>query len=133
MLKSPDIPSVLVETGFLSNPEEARRLSNPRYQDQIAAAIARGVMNYITDHPPPGSLIAQLSAEEKQSSSASGTGSAPLGLLGRDGWRRHVIKPGDSLSEVAALYGVSTRALRDLNSLANDRIKVGQVLKIPLP
>lgn len=133
VLKSPDIPSVLVETGFLSNPDEARRLSDPDYQNQVATAIARGVMNYVHAHPPPGSQIAQLVADEKPEVRAARQNKAPRGLLGRDGWRRHVIKPGDSLSEVAALYGVSTKALRNANSLANDRIKIGQVLKIPLP
>jgi len=125
VLKSPDIPSVLVETGFLSNPEEARRLSDPKYQNKVAAAIARGVINYVHAHPPPGSLIAQRPASTKEA--------ARPGLLGRDGRRRHVIKPGDSLSEVAAQYGVSTKALRSANGLASDRIKIGQVLKIPLP
>jgi len=133
VLKSPDIPSVLVETGFLSNPEEARRLSSPAYQDKVAAAVAQGVMNYVYQHPPPGSLIAHLPASEKSKSRANRAGGGLGGLLGRDGQRRHVIKPGDSLSEVAALYGVSTKALRAANSMASDRIKIGQVLKIPLP
>lgn len=133
VLKSPDIPSVLVETGFLSNPEEARRLSDPDYQDKVAAAVARGVMNYVHQHPPPGSLIAQLPDSAKRAARTAGSEPSGRGLLGRDGQRRHVIKPGDSLSEVAALYGVSTKALRAANGLASDRIKIGQVLKIPLP
>ncbi len=133
VLKSPDIPSVLVETGFLSNPEEARRLSDPDYQNKVAAAVAHGVMNYVHQHPPPGSLIAQLPDSAKSGASARRSEAGRPGLLGRDGRRRHVIKPGDSLSEVAALYGVSTQALRAANSLASDRIKIGQVLKIPLP
>ena len=53
--------------------------------------------------------------------------------VGHDGRRRHVIQPGDSISEVAELYGVTAQALRELNALANDRIKVGQVLAIPAP
>ena len=125
VLKSPDIPSVLIEIGFLSNPEEARRLSDPVYQDQVAAAVARGTLNYAQRFPPPGTLYAQNGANRKKSSAR--------GLTGSDGLRRHIIQPGDSLSEVAALYGVSTKALRAANSLASDRIKIGQVLRIPLP
>jgi len=133
VLKSPDIPSVLVETGFLSNPEEARRLSDSSYQDQVAAAIARGVMKYVHTYPPPGSSIAQREAATKPTTRGTRSETAPKGLLGRDGWHRHVIRPGDSLSEVAAMYGISTKALRAANSLASDRIKIGQVLKIPVP
>ena len=129
VLKSPDIPSVLIETGFLSNPEEARRLSDSRYQDQVAGAVARGILNYVLLHPPPGSLIAQRSSKPKSGADDSGRSR----LRGKDGLRRHIIRSGDSLSEVAALYGVSTKALRAANSLANDRIKIGQVLRIPLP
>jgi N-acetylmuramoyl-L-alanine amidase len=47
VLKSPDIPSVLIETGFISNPVEALRLKDPAYQDKLAAAISRGVQTYL--------------------------------------------------------------------------------------
>lgn len=126
VLKSPDIPSVLIETGFLSNPEEARRLSSTQYQDKLAEAISVGIVEYIKQYPPPGTLIASQprAAVSKDRSRRSHVGS--------DGQRRHVIQPGDSLSEVAELYGVSTAALRKANGLANDRIKIGQVLMIPV-
>jgi len=55
VLKSPDIPSVLVETGFISNPEEAHLLSDCDYQNKIAQAIATGVTQYFAHNPPPGS------------------------------------------------------------------------------
>lgn len=127
VLKSPDIPSVLVETGFLSNPGEARRLSSPQYQDRLANAIARGIVGYVKRFPPPGSLIASQPRE------TISEGQGRRSHVGHDGRRRHVIQPGDSLSEVAELYGVSTKALRKANALASDRIKVGQVLAIPAP
>jgi len=127
VLKSPDIPSVLIEMGFLSNPEEARRLSSAQYQDKLATAISGGIVSYIKQYPPPGSLIAA------QPRSKTRNDSSHRSHVGRDGRRRHVIQPGDSLSEVAELYGVSTAALRKANALANDRIKIGQVLTIPAP
>ena len=58
VLKSPDIPSLLVETGFLSNPSEEQRLHDPYYQRKIASAIAAGIRNYFIENPPPGTLVA---------------------------------------------------------------------------
>ena len=59
VLKSPDIPSLLIETGFVSNPHDAIRLSNPNYQQQLAAAIVRGIIHYFRCQPPHGSLLFQ--------------------------------------------------------------------------
>jgi N-acetylmuramoyl-L-alanine amidase len=58
VLKSPDIPSILVETGYLSNPSEARKLSQPDYQRKIARAIFKGITTYAQRHPPPGTALA---------------------------------------------------------------------------
>ncbi|HKK23776.1 MAG TPA: N-acetylmuramoyl-L-alanine amidase [Pseudohaliea sp.] len=58
VLKSPDIPSILVETGFISNPTEARKLSTASYRRQMAGAIFRGLRRWWRDHPPPGTLLA---------------------------------------------------------------------------
>lgn len=58
VLKSPDIPSLLVETGFLSNGQEERKLTNPHYQDKIAAAVKRGIKQYFVIHPPRGTELA---------------------------------------------------------------------------
>lgn len=61
VLKAPDIPSILVETAFISNPEEERRLNDDAYQDRMANAIMRGIKQYFTDTPaPPRSRIARL-------------------------------------------------------------------------
>lgn len=110
VLKSPDVPSILIESGFLSNPEEARRLASSRHQRRLAAAIADGIRGYLLQHPPPDTHLATL---------------AENGIL------RYVIKRGDTLSEIAARNRVSMRRLRALNSIAGDRIHVGQVLLIP--
>lgn len=52
VLRSPDVPSVLVETAFISNPDEERRLRDPAYQDRLARAIARGILDYRRNNPP---------------------------------------------------------------------------------
>jgi N-acetylmuramoyl-L-alanine amidase len=57
VLKSPDIPSLLVETGFLSNPNEERKLKNPAYQNKLAHAIQEGICNYFDSHPPRGTWL----------------------------------------------------------------------------
>jgi len=62
VLKSPDIPSMLVETAYISNPEEELRLRERSHQAMIAAAIQRGVHDYFYANPPPGTRIAQLAA-----------------------------------------------------------------------
>lgn len=61
VLKAPDIPSILVETAFISNPEEERKLADENYQDQMAEAMARGILRYLELHPPlPKSSVARL-------------------------------------------------------------------------
>lgn len=67
VLKSPDIPSLLVETGFLSNPIEERRLSDSIYQQKIAQALFVGIKNYFWNNPPPGTLVASLKQSKKLS------------------------------------------------------------------
>ena len=51
VLKAPDIPSILIETAFISNPEEEKRLNDPGYQDKLVDAIVGGVKNYFDKHP----------------------------------------------------------------------------------
>jgi N-acetylmuramoyl-L-alanine amidase len=64
VLKSPDVPSMLVETAFISNPDEERRLNNPAHQQLIADAIMRGIRAYFRKAPPPNTLLAQV--QERQ-------------------------------------------------------------------
>ena len=108
VLKSPDIPSLLVETAFISNPAEERRLKSSKHQDKVARAIFTGVRNYFADHTPPGTMIAR--------------GRTP---------REHLIRNGDTLSHIANRYGVSMRTLRSTNKLRSDRLYVGKTLRIP--
>ena len=109
VLKAPDIPSLLIETGFLSNPTEARRLNQAEHQGRIVDAIHRGVVNYWRDNPPPGTLLAQNAGGELS----------------------HRIQRGDTLSGIAARYGTTVTRIRQVNGLAGNRIRVGQVLTIP--
>lgn len=112
VLKSPDIPSILVETGFISNPKEARSLNSAGYQEKVASAIYRGVDRWFEAYPPPGTLFARRS---------EGSGAR----------RTVTVARGDTLSEIARRYDVSVRDLRSMNSLTSSTIRVGQVLKLP--
>lgn len=58
VLKSPDIPSILVETAFITNPEEERRLSDPNHQQALALAILEGIRAHFNEAAPPGTLLA---------------------------------------------------------------------------
>lgn len=110
VLKSPDMPSVLVETGFISNPGEARRLNTTRYQKQLARALARGIRRHLEEHAPPGTLLARQRAR---------------------GEVRYTIERGDTLSEIAARYGISTRRIVEVNDLSGEIIRAGQTIVIP--
>jgi N-acetylmuramoyl-L-alanine amidase len=107
VLKSPDVPSILIETAFISNPEGERKLRSSNHQEALANAILRGVRSYFHSNPPPGTVLAS-------------------------GAKRHIVSHGDTLSEIAARYRVSVSTLRRHNGLHSDRLKVGEVLQIPL-
>ncbi len=117
VLKSPGIPSILVETGFISNPDEARKLKSRKYQSQMAEAIAEGVKDYFWHRPPAMTHLAHRKNGGGQLASLSD--------------RTHKVSRGDTLSVIAARNGVSLSALRAVNGLSNDKIRIGQVLKIP--
>lgn len=113
VLKSPDVPSILVETGFISNPQEAQKLNTKSYRKYLAAAIFKGVSSYFYDVPPAGSYIAWAKANGVQS-------------------RKYTIAQGDTLSEIAKRYNVSLQQLLEHNGLQGRAvIKVGQELDIP--
>ncbi|HET6725249.1 MAG TPA: N-acetylmuramoyl-L-alanine amidase [Gammaproteobacteria bacterium] len=111
VLKSPDIPSILVETAFITNPHQERLLRHSSYQERMATAILNGVMKYYEQHPPPGTLIAARD--------------------GKLGGRQYVINHGDTLSGIADRFDVSLQALQAINGLSSSAIHAGDVLTIP--
>lgn len=110
VLKAPDIPSILVETAFISNPQEEENLLDPRHQQLLAQAIMDGIRAYFTKHVPPGSILA---AEQRL--------------------QKYVIRYGDTLFGIARQYHISLENLRSVNTdLNGDVLKVGEVLHIPV-
>lgn len=115
VLKSPDVPSILVETGFISNPEESRKLATPAYRNQMARAVFNGIKQHFLQAPPAGTLL----ASRIQSGQIKGIE------------RTHTIVSGDTLSGIAARYGVSTHSIARINNMKDTQVRLGQTLKIP--
>lgn len=76
-LRAPDVPSLLVETGFITNPEEERKLNDPKHRERIARAILDGVNTYFTRQPPPGTLYAARAEAAANPTAALGAGGSP--------------------------------------------------------
>ncbi|GHG65790.1 N-acetylmuramoyl-L-alanine amidase [Alishewanella longhuensis] len=107
VLRSPDIPSILVEVGFISNPQEERLLRNSAHQEKLVQSLFTGLRRHFELSPPADSLFAQRRAKE------------------------HRVQAGESLSLLAQRYNVSVEQLRRHNNLRNDTLRIGQVLRIP--
>lgn len=133
VLKSPDIPSILVETGFISNPSEAQRLKSSGYQKQLADSIHKGVVKYFETTPPPGTLIAWL----KQDRNRQASNHYPVNFQGNSwsnvpvSYKKYIVKRGDTLSLIAAQNQLSMNDIKSLNGLSSDRLRIGQGLKLP--
>lgn len=112
VLKTPDIPSVLVETGFISNPAEASKLNSPKYQKQVANAIFQGLSEFFDRRAPEGTYIAWQNKTQR-------------------GQNKYVVSRGDTLSGIANRYSVSLQDLRSHNNLASNDLRIGQELLIP--
>ncbi len=108
VLRSPDMPSMLIETGFISNPEEEKNLNSAQYRGRLADAILDGVRNYFNASPPQGTWIAQHASP-----------------------KRHIVMRGETLSDIASRHSVSIARIRQVNGLRNDTVRTGAVLKIP--
>lgn len=138
VLQSP-IPSILVETAFISNPEEERRLNSGAYQEKMATAVFKGIVAHFKRYAPANTLFAQLQKSGKSAlrtaSRGKSTGSTgKLEVASADrvvSPVKHVISQGDTLSGIARHYGVSMREIRNVNDLDDTTVKVGQVLQIP--
>ena len=110
VLKSPDIPSLLIETGFISNPKEARQLRTADYQQRMAKAIFSGIDQYYSEHPPEGTLLAKVMKGK------------PL---------KYIVARGDTLSEIASQYRISMAKIMRYNKMSSSTIRVGQEINIP--
>ncbi|MCL1077396.1 N-acetylmuramoyl-L-alanine amidase [Parashewanella spongiae] len=107
VLKSPDIPSILVETGFISNPREEKLLRSSSHQKKLAKALHKGVLKYFKQHAPSDTLL----ANQKN--------------------MKHKVVRGDSLSKIAKRYQVSVSSIKKVNNLKSNVVRLGQTLKIP--
>lgn len=109
VLKSPDIPSILVETGFISNPVEERNLTSSAYQIRLSQAIFQGIKGYFWENPPHGSRIESMISS-----------------------KLHYVKAGETLPSIAARYRVSVNSIQSLNRLGKRvALRPGQKLVIP--
>ncbi|WP_241579347.1 N-acetylmuramoyl-L-alanine amidase AmiB [Rosenbergiella nectarea] len=120
VLRSPDIPSLLVETGFISNAQEEKLLGNSAYQTKIAHAIYRGLRAYFRSHP-----YQFITTSENRPAVAS-----PAQTVSTQGTQLHVVQRGETLSGIAARYGVSSQSIMTQNKLKKSGVWVGQRLRI---
>ena len=111
VLRSPDVPSILVETAFISNPTEERNLKDPQHRRRLALAIRDGIKDYFSYSPPHGTWYASNVTPSE---------------------RHHTVSRGETLSVIARRHGVTVQSIRSANGLATDSINVGRVLRIPV-
>jgi len=114
VLTSVQMPSILVETGFISNPGEEKKLRDKKYQGRLANAILAGVRDYFYTNPPPDTRIAMDLKRQ------------PARQV------RYVVARGDTVSQIAERYNVRAADIRRANKLSSDKIRVGQTLSIPI-
>jgi N-acetylmuramoyl-L-alanine amidase len=108
VLKAPDVPSILIETAFISTPTEEKKLRGKSYQRKLANGIFKGIKRYATRRKLAGNQSRR--ADER---------------------RVHIVQPGDTLSAIARLYDVHMDTLRFANNLSDNKLKVGRKLVIP--
>ena len=113
VLKSPDVPSVLIETTYISNPSEEARLNSRSYQDKLARAIFEGTRQYFFINPPKNTILANRIK----------SGSRVI---------NYRVKRGDTLSEIAELYGIRLSTLKSFNGISGNMIRINQTLQIPI-
>ncbi|MCH8477488.1 MAG: N-acetylmuramoyl-L-alanine amidase, partial [Wenzhouxiangella sp.] len=108
VLRSPDVPSVLIEVGFISNPQDEQNLNNAQHRRKVADAIASGVHDHFMRTAPQGTWFAANRSRD-----------------------RPVVERGDTLGLIAQRYQGSVNRLREANNLNGDVIHPGAVLVIP--
>ncbi len=108
VLKSPDVPSMLVETGYISNPGDEKKLKDPKHVDKLTDQVAKGIRNYFYQSPPPNTWIAAQAKGKK-----------------------HIVQSGDTLSDIASRHGTSLAAIKSINNKSSNTLMVGEVLYLP--
>jgi N-acetylmuramoyl-L-alanine amidase len=139
VLKSPDVPSILVETGFISNAAESKKLASPDYREKMAQAVFKGVRQYFAQHPPLSPVspatVAERAPVQKNvpaKKASEQTSKKVASVASRSSpERKHVVAAGDTLTGIAVQYKVSAAKIRTANNMKNDVVKLGQTLKIP--
>ena len=116
VLKSIDIPSLLVEAGFVTNYKEGKKLTTRAHQQKIANAVAQGIYKYFRTMPPKDTYLAYALRNPQKARRLASS---------------HTVTKGDSLSKIAHAYGVTIVRLKQYNNLKKDSINIGQKLKIP--
>ncbi|QBH95214.1 N-acetylmuramoyl-L-alanine amidase AmiB [Limnobaculum zhutongyuii] len=134
VLRSPDIPSLLVETGFISNTGEERLLGSADFQNKLAQAIYKGIRSYFQAHPLDSATpVKKTSAIQKGKAPTEQTKALASNKNKENSGKTsvHVVKRGETLSQIAVSYGSTTKMLTELNSLKKAGVWVGQRLKVP--
>ncbi len=107
VLKAPNIPAILLETAFISNPREERKLRSSAHQTKVAKAILRGANDYFVRKAPPGTWLSESQ-------------------------EHYTIRKGDTLASISDRYRLPVSHIRTRNSLRNDKLRVGKKLYIPV-
>lgn len=107
ILKSPDIPSILVETGFLSNPKEELMLKNLSYQKNIASLLYESIYKFYKNKKVENTYFNPIF------------------------YKKYIVKRGDTLSAISISEGVKLKDIVEMNNIKNNKIYINQVLKIP--
>jgi N-acetylmuramoyl-L-alanine amidase len=108
VLKSPDVPSMLIETGYISNPDDEKNLKSPAHIDKLTNQIASGIRHYFYQSPPPRTWIAAQAKAKK-----------------------HVVQSGDTLSAIASRNGTSIDSIKSINNKSTNSVMIGEVLFLP--
>jgi N-acetylmuramoyl-L-alanine amidase len=145
VLRSPDVPSMLVETAFITNADEEQHLNDADYRSRLANAVLSGVRGYFIDNPLPGTQFAALhdpalrtarmvavASNDARADTDMDADAMPMQLASADDPQTiHIVRRGEKLIDIANEYGVSLMQLRELNDLDGNRVRTGQRLRIP--
>ena len=135
VLRAPDIPSVLVETGFLSNKDEEQKLSTTAYRNRIATMIYEGLVAFRQDNlksiqPNKAKAESKTVANSSKSTPKEANNSSKISEI-KDSNIRHKVKNGETLGGLAIKYGVKSAEIVGLNQLKRTHLIIGETLKIP--